>query len=306
MSTNKYVIVTPAQNEEAYIRFTLDSVVAQTIWPIEWIIVDDGSTDATSEIVRDYTKRYEWIKLVVNHPKETQRDGGGKLMNAFLLGYHSLGILDYDFIVKLDADLTLPPNYFEEVGKAFESDPRIGLSGGHCFALTNGVWKKERAASYHLRGAIKAFRKVCYVQIGGMLPGYNADFLDEMTAMHLGWLVKILPLEVKHHRRTSTLINRGLRFSFKMGRVYYKDGYDFLLVLLRAIVYGSYTKPYGISAVGLLMGYVSAVMTRPKKDVSPELELFIRKFQYRRIRSGIARIFTRSLPGHEFGADAEV
>ena len=99
MSVGRYVIVTPAQNEEAFIRFTLDSVVAQTVGPAQWIIVDDGSTDATAEIVKDYAERHEWIKLVMNHPKETERDGGRKLMNAFLLGYHSIGITDYDFIV---------------------------------------------------------------------------------------------------------------------------------------------------------------------------------------------------------------
>jgi glycosyltransferase involved in cell wall biosynthesis len=291
----KYVIITPAHNEEAYIRFTLDSVVAQTVKPEQWIIVDDGSTDGTRKIIQDYANRFDWIKLVVNHPKEIKRDGGSRLINAVLRGYHSLEILDYGFIVKLDADLTLPPNYFEEVGNTFDSDPTIGMCGGHCSILKNGVWKTERGASYYLWGLAQSFRKNCYEQIGGMLPVYNADFLVQMTAMHLGWLVKCLPLEIKHLRPTSTLINRGMRFSYKMGGVYYKDGYDFLLVLLRSFFHGLSTKPYGLSSVALLIGFLSAVITKPSKDVAPDLEMYIRTFQYNRIRNAIAGIFGKSI-----------
>jgi hypothetical protein len=207
-----------------------------------------------------------------------------------------LDIRDYGFIVKLDADLTLPPNYFEEVGNTFDSDPKIGMVGGICSVLVNGVWKKEKSASYFLTGPAQSFRKECYVQIDGMPPVYNADFLVQMTAMYLGWLTKSLPLEVKHHRPTSTLINRGLRFSYRIGAVYYKDGYDFLLVIPRAILAGLYTKPYGISALGLLAGYLSAVVTRPTKDVSPGLELFIRRFQYKRIRNTFAKLFGKAIP----------
>jgi glycosyltransferase involved in cell wall biosynthesis len=292
----KYVIITPAHNEEACIRFALDSVVAQTVKPEQWVIVDDGSTDGTREIIQDYANRFDWIKLVVNHPKEIKRDGGSRLINAVLLGYRSLEILDYEFIVKLDADLIVPPNYFEEVGNTFSSDSRIGMCGGRCSILKNGVWKTERGASYYLWGLAQSFRKNCYEQIGGMLPVYNADFLVQMTAMHLGWLIKVIPLEIKHLRPTSTLINRGLRFSYKMGGVYYKDGYDFLLVFLRSFFYGSSIKPYGLSSVALLIGFLSAVITKPSKDVAPDLEMFIRTFQYNRIRNAIAGIFGKSIP----------
>lgn len=291
----KYVIITPAHNEEDLIGFTLDTIVAQTVKPDQWIIVDDGSTDRTGEIVQDYANRYEWIKLVVNHPKETKRDGGSKLINAVLLGINSLDVLDYGFFVKLDADLTLPPNYFEEVGKTFESDPTIGMCGGQCSILVDGVWKKESIASYFINGLAQSFRKDCYEEIGGMPPVYNADFLVQMTAMQRGWLVKCLPMEIRHLRPTSTLINRGLRFSYKMGVIYYQDGYDFLLVMLRSFVFGFNTKPFGISALGLQAGYLSAVMKRPPKDVSPELEHFIRKFQYNRIRNAFTGIFRKTI-----------
>lgn len=109
----KYVIITPAHNEEKYIKYTLDSVTVQTIKPAQWIIVDDGSTDTTAEIVQNYVKKYPWIKLIKNNPIENARRGGTKVVQAFKFGYQALDEVDFDFIVKLDADLTLPPNYFE-------------------------------------------------------------------------------------------------------------------------------------------------------------------------------------------------
>lgn len=288
-----YVVITPACNELNYIQFTLDSVVAQTIQPAKWIIVDDGSTDGTGDVVQGYANKYHWIKPVKKSPDEIKRQGGGKVVKVFWLGYEALDILDFEFIVKLDADLTLPQNYFEEVGAAFESDPRIGMCGGYLSELSNRVWKKDKVASYHLRGAIKAYRKKCFEEIGGIRPVDNWDFLDEMTAVYSGWSVKILPLGVRHHRLTSTSINNGLKFSFKMGQIYYKDGYDLFLLALRSVPYGLGTKPYLLSSAALILGFLSSCLTKPEKDVDAGLEKFIRKFQYNRIKKYFQRSAAR-------------
>lgn len=289
MSISKYVMVTPAYNEECYIGCTLDSVAGQTIHPSQWILVDDGSTDGTATIIQGYADKYPWIKLVKYSPHEAGRQAGAKIVRAFLCGYRALDVPDYEFIVKLDADLTLPPNYFEEVGGAFDSDPGVGLCGGYMTALIDSKWKKERNASYHLRGPVQAFRKQCFDQIGGIPAVSNSDFIAEMKAMSLGWEVKILPLEVRHHRRTSTLINRGLRSSYKEGGVLYRDGYDLLLTLLRSFIFGLNTRPYILSAILLVSGFLASSLTRPEKDVDTELETFIRAFQYRRIRRLLQR-----------------
>lgn len=279
-----YAIITPACNEIAYIRYTLDSVIAQTLPPAQWIIVDDGSTDCTADVVHGYAKKHPWIKLVKNTPHEAKRQGGGKVVRAFMRGYQALDVMDFEFIVKLDADLTLPPNYFEEISRAYELEPAIGMCGGYLSELSNGVWKKDKVASYHLRGAIKAYRKKCFEEIGGIRPVDNWDFLDEMTAIYSGWSVKILPLEVRHHRPTSTLINKGLKFSFKMGQIYYKDGYDLFLLALRCMPYGLGTKPYLLSSAALILGFLASCLAKPEKDVNAGLEKFIRKFQYTRIK----------------------
>jgi glycosyltransferase involved in cell wall biosynthesis len=289
MNVMNYVIITPAHNEESFIQNTLNSVVAQTIQPEQWVIVDDGSSDGTVNIIQKYVYKNPWIKLIKNTPHDTKRQGGGKVVRAFMLGYKALEVSDFKFIVKLDADLTLPPSYFEEVGKAFKSDPMVGMCGGYLSVFSNGKWIKEKSASYHLRGAIKAYRKSCFEQIGGLRPVDNWDFLDEMTLMYSSWSVKILQLEVKHHRPTSTLINRGLKYSYKMGLIIYKDGYDLFLLALHSVPYGLGTKPYLLSSLALIMGFLSGCITRPQKDVNAEIEKFIRKFQYNRIRKYFER-----------------
>ena len=285
----KYVIITPAHNEEAYIRFTLDSVVAQTVKPTQWVIVDDGSTDRTRDIVQYYANQFGWIKIFVNQAGEGTREGGSKVVKAFLQGYYALGVVNFDFVAKLDADLTLPNNYFEEVGKAFQSDSTIGLCGGYISELSNGAWKKHKTASYHLRGASKAYRKKCFDQIGRLPVTLNWDFIDEMKAMSLGWSIRILDLQIKHHRRTSTLINRGLHSSFMMGKQYYKDGYDFFLAICRSVTFGLRTKPYIITSIWFMFGFLYNCWARPEKEVDPSLEAFIKKFQYARIRKALLR-----------------
>ena len=206
------------------------------------------------------------------------------MVRAFNCGYQALDIADFEFVVKLDADLTLPPNYFEEVSKSFGSDLAIGMCGGYLSELSNGVWKKAKSAGYHLRGAIKAYQKKCFDQIGGLTVALSWDLIDEMKAMSLGWSIKILPLEGKHHRKTSTLINKGLNSSFVIGKQYYEDGYDLFLAICRSATFGIRTKPYIITSLGFLLGFLYNCWHKPQKAVAPELEAFIRNFQYSRIK----------------------
>lgn len=286
-----YVIVTPAHNEEDYIRHTLDSIVSQTIQPAQWIVVDDGSTDDTGKIIQEYAEKYKWIMYVKHNPEEKSRKGGGKVIRAFNCGYTALDNEEYEFIVKLDADLTLPDNYFEEVGNCFALNPGVGLCGGFLTAQSKGKWKKEPNASYHLRGAIKAYRKECFLQIGGLDETLHWDFLDEMKAMSLGWQIKILPLEVKHHRRTSTSINKGVKNSFIIGKQHYKHGYDLFLASCRSITFGFRTKPLILSSLAFLAGFIYCCIVEPQKEIDSTLEDFIRKFQYTRIKTRLKQAF---------------
>lgn len=280
-----YVIVTPVHNEESYIQYTLKSVIEQTFVPVQWIIVDDGSTDGTTDIITSYIANFPWIKLVTNPTIGVKPEGGSKIVRAFYFGYSSLNISNFDFLVKLDADLTLPPRYFEEVSKAFSEDSSIGMCGGFLTEYSAGKWKKASSAKYHLRGAIKAYRKSCFDQIGGIPYSLIWDGIDEMKAMSLGWNVKILDLEVKHHRKRSTIINKGISSSYSAGKQYYKHGYDVFLAFCRSVTYGLRTPPYLLTIFGFLTGFFSEWFHKTPKAVTPELETFIRKYQYNRIKN---------------------
>jgi glycosyltransferase involved in cell wall biosynthesis len=279
-----YVIVTTAKNEEKYIKYTLDSVCNQIHIPKEWIIVDDGSNDSTSSIVEQYVKCYPWIRLIKTDDGVRKRDGGIKLVHVWNIGYRALKTTDYEFLVRLDADITLPKNYFMEISECFQNNAKVGLCGGYILnKFEDGTIIKEKAPLYHIRGAFKAFRKKCFDEIGGFPPVINWDGLDEMKAMYLGWSTKTLPLDVIHHRPTSTAMNNGVKFALSIGREYYLDGSDLIIALLRSIKIGRLYKPRIISGISFYLGFLNAFFTRPTKHVDHDFEKFILEFHYNRI-----------------------
>ena len=285
--TKKYIIVTPAKNEEKIIEHTLYSVGDQTLLPHQWIIVDDGSTDRTSTIVEKYIKKYPWITLIKNDNYDEKRAGGPKVVRAFYKGYDSISDYDYDFIVKLDADLTLPNNYFETVSGCFKDSPRVGICGGYCVDEKEGRLVKEKTAEFHVRGAFKAYRKECFSDIGGIKQVWDWDGLDQMMAMYSGWEVKVLPLAVIHHRETSEEYNR-IKHSYRSGKEYYRMGYDFFLALLKSISIMA-KRPFLLGSALFFFGFTVAFLNKSKKIVDNELAGFIRKFQYNRILKRVQR-----------------
>ena len=285
----KYVIITPANNEEKYIEKTINSVCCQTFKPEEWIIVDDGSVDNTSKVVEKYTGIYDWIKLVKKMNLKEKRSGGVKVVRAFEAGLDKLSKKDYDFIVKLDADLTLPNHYFETIAKEFQRNERIGICGGVCVMEDEGKILEEKAAEYHIRGAIKAYRKECLKEIGGLTHAYAWDVIDEYLAMYYGWEIKrINDLKVIHHRETGKETGQFL-LSLKMGNFCYKIGYDPFLTFLRSLRRTFDTKINLINGIGIYIGYLEALFS--EKLLLKEHRKFVRKFQYNRIKKRMKERF---------------
>lgn len=279
----KYVIITPTKNEEKYIEYTLRSVCAQTLKPKEWIIVNDGSADRTAEIVEKYIESNSWIKLINNNTVNEKRSVGSKVVRAFYVGYDSLKNHDYDFIVKLDADLTLPKNYFEVVSEEFYSNKKLGICGGIIFYYNkNNRMIKEKVALYHVRGALKAYRKKCFEDIEGLKPVLGWDGIDEMTAMMKGWEIRILPLEVIHHRLTG---KEGglLKTRIKNGKGFYIIGYHPFFLLLRTI-YKVLEQPYVIGSILTLLSFIKCYFDKNINHIdNKELIKFIRKKQIKRL-----------------------
>ena len=277
----KYTVVSPVKNEAKFIQHTLDSVTSQTVKPHEWVIVDDGSTDNTLEILREYAAKYDWIKILENNTHSEARAGGSKVVRAFNKGYKLITDHSYDVIVKLDGDLELPSNYFETVIQTFSENPTVGICGGYIMNKTDTGLVKEIDIDYHVRGAFKSVRKTCFDEIGGFKEMWNWDGLDQMAAMMKGWETRVFELPVIHYRPTSSAYN-PYKFYFKSGRFAYRLRTNFFLHLLRT---GARIKrkPYLISAITYFLGYFYAVINSEEFMIDKDLGDFTNEYHTNRI-----------------------
>lgn len=277
----KYVIITPVKNEEKFIKFTLDSVVNQTVLPSKWIIVDDGSSDDTTRIVEEYSNKYSWIELLKLNTNNEERMGGSKVVRAFNSGFELVKDEDWDFIVKLDGDLILPNNYFGKIIEVFKSDIKIGLTGGVILNKVGEKFVKEGHIDYHVRGAFKAYRKECFFSIGGLKEIWNWDGIDEMEAMYKGWKTKCIDLKVKHLRPTTSAYNLK-EHAYKSGYEAYRIRMSPILMSLRCI-YKLFNKPVLGYSIYFFNGYISAYLAKADFLINKELGRFINNFHYKRL-----------------------
>lgn len=275
-----YTIVSPVKNEGKFIRNTIDSVIAQTVQPKEWIIVDDGSTDDTLTILNDYSAKNNWIRVIENKTHSEERAGGSKVVRAFYKGYDSIKDHGYDFIVKLDGDLKLPEDYFETVIAHFNEDPKVGLCGGYIMNKIGDELVQEGPIDYHVRGAFKAVRKKCFEEIGGFNSVWNWDGLDEMEAMRLGWKTKVFEKQVIHYRPTSGAYDFRKQ-EFRHGVEAYKTRDSLILTLIRFLARSA--KSPHLSGFYFLKGYFTGLIKREPLVISKELSKFTNRFHLNRI-----------------------
>jgi biofilm PGA synthesis N-glycosyltransferase PgaC len=275
------VIISPVRDEEAYLKHTLASVVQQTVLPSEWILVNDGSTDGTGRIIDEAASRYPWIRALHRTNRGFRKAGGG-VVEAFEDGYRLLNCRDWDFIVKLDGDLTFEPDYFETCNQRFRNNPKLGIAGGTIYNVINGQQLVEKGPRFHVRGATKIWRKECWDAIGGLWPVPGWDTMDEVKANMLGWTSESFEdLRLLHHRPTGTAegLWRGL---VKNGMANYICGYHPLFMLtkcIRRLVY----KPMVIGSVALMYGFVSGYLKNiPQVDDSKTIA-YLRRQQLGRL-----------------------
>ncbi len=288
----RYIIVMPAFNEEEKIGTTLDSIVEQSLLPQALIVVDDGSTDRTAQIGEQYTQQYPWIRLVQNKVK-AEHQPGAKIIRAFYKGFETVAT-DYDVIVKLDADQVLPPHYFSRVMEMFESDPAIGMAGGVHVVERNGQWVYENYADRdHIRGAFKAYRKECFEAIGGLRESLGWDTVDELLALFNGWQVKTDEnLRVKHLRARGTSTG-FVKVMMKVGRAMYRMRYGFVVALTSAIKAGLVNKPYILTGLAVIWGWLNAWVNQEPFIVNKKEGRFIRRFRWQRMKEKLGGISER-------------
>jgi poly-beta-1,6-N-acetyl-D-glucosamine synthase len=287
-----YVLITPARNEEEFIRKTLDSVVQQTFLPLKWIIVNDGSTDNMASIVEEYTGRYDWIEMV-SLPARKERHFAAKV-HAFNAGQERVKNLDYEVIGNLDSDVSLQKDHFEFLLSKFRDDPRLGVAGT--------VFKEEGYNSetdslegqFYVSGQCQLFRRQCFNEIDGYFANKagGIDWIAVMTARMKGWKTRSFnERSFFHHRHLGTAERGILGASYSYGKKDYMLGAHPVWELFR-ILYRMKKRPYVLDGIALGLGYGSAAMRGLPRPVSKELMAFHRREQMRKLRVILKSLLT--------------
>lgn len=285
-----YVLITPARNEAAFIETTIQSVIRQTLKPLRWIIVSDGSTDATDEIVRKYAAEHSWIELV-RRPERAERHFAGKVV-AFNEGYARVRSLDYDIIGNLDADISFEPDYFSFLMEKFAANPNLGV-GGTPFREGGKQYNYNFTSIEHVSGACQLFRRKCFEAIGGYVPikGGGIDLVAVTTARMKGWQTQTFTEKFcMHHRVMGTAGHNKLKAFLKGGGRDYVLGVHPLWEVVRSF-YQMTKRPFILGGCSLLWGFAWAMVTRAERPVPQELVAFRRKEQMHRLKSFAGNIF---------------
>lgn len=281
--TRRYVVVTPVRDEALHIGHTIESMLRQTLRPLHWVVVDDGSSDGTGDIVDQRCAGVDWI-TVVHRPDRGYRAAGGGVMDAFLAGHALVADAGWDYLVKLDGDLSFDAAYFEQCLARFEADPTLGIGGGTVYQIENGQRRVDAVGDppFHVRGATKIYRRACWLAIGLPAPAPGWDTIDEIKASHKGWTTRTFAdLGLTQHKPTGAADGRWSN-AFKNGRANYLTGYHPAFMLAKC-VRRAWRNPLSVEAIGLLAGFGSAYLGRMPPTVDRETLRYLRRQQVRRL-----------------------
>jgi poly-beta-1,6-N-acetyl-D-glucosamine synthase len=280
----RYAVVTPARNERRLIERGLQSMVAQTTLPKKWIIVSDGSTDGTDEIVSEYGRTHDWIELL-RMPERSDRHFAAKI-HAFNAGYERLKEVQFDAIASLDADISFGPDYFEYLLRRLGDDSRLGIVGTP-FEENGTMYDYRFVSIEHVSGACQLFRRPCFEQIGGYVPvkGGGVDHIAVIKARMHGWRTRTFTDRVcHHHRKQGAAVNGVLRAKFQVGRLDYALGAHPVWEAFRG-VYQISKRPIFIGSAMIMAGYLWSLLRQAHRPVSNELVRFRRREQMARLRA---------------------
>lgn len=296
----QYVLVTPARNEAQFIELTLKSMVAQTVPPAKWVIVSDGSTDETDDIVSKYAAAHPWIELL-RMPERRERNFAGKV-HAFRAGYEQVKNVPYEVIGSMDADISFDADYFQFLLNKLVEDPALGLVGTP-FKDTS-MYDYRFVSIEHVSGACQLFRRKCFEDIGGYIPvrSGGVDHIAVVTARMKGWKTRTFTEKIcLHHRKIGSAKAGAVKAKFRDGALDYALGGHPLWEIFRS-TYQLSKKPYFIGGLALLSGYMQAALRRKQRPVPLEFVKFRRREQMERLR----RFLFRSRPPVEVKPAASV
>ena len=289
-----YVLITPARNEAQFIELTIKSVVAQTVLPLKWVIVSDGSTDGTDDIVRKYAADHPWIELV-RMPERLERHFAGKA-HAFNAGYARVRDLVYEVIGSLDGDISFGEDHISHLLRKLADDATLGVVGTPFKDMAREIYDYRFVSIEHVSGACQLFRRECFEQIGGYLPvrGGGIDHIAVITARMKGWKTRTFTDKVcLHHRHIGAAQHNPLMARFRTGVLDYALGSHPIWELSRTI-YQMTKRPFIVGGLSLGAGYIWALVRRAERPVSQELVAFRRREQMQRLRRFLAGVLTNS------------
>lgn len=284
-----YLLVTPCRNEADYMRITLDSVVAQTVQPDLWVIVDDGSTDATPDILAEYAEKHSFIQIITRENRGHRSVGPG-VIEAFYHGYDQVDVSQFDFICKFDLDLDLPSKYFEILMKRMNDNPRIGTCSGKAYFKdkTTGELISEKCGDEMSVGMTKFYRRTCFEEIGGFVREVMWDGIDCHKCRQLGWIAESWDEPDLNfiHLRPMGSSQKGIftgRMRHGFGQYFMGTGFIYMAA---SSVFRMIHPPYLVGGLAMFWGYLKSFMQRQPRFNDHELVRFIKQYQWSSLIKG--------------------
>jgi glycosyltransferase involved in cell wall biosynthesis len=283
-------LISPCRNEADYMRQTLDTVVAQSVKPALWVVVDDGSTDATPEILSEYAAEHPWIRIVTRKDRGHRAVGPG-VIDAFYSGYDTINPDDFDFVCKLDLDLRLPPRYFEILMQRMNDDPRIGTCSGKSYLEEDGELVFERHGDENSLGMTKFYQVACFKDIGGFVREVGWDGIDGHKCRMRGWIaISWDEPELRFvHLRTMGASHKGIytgRYRQGYGQYYMGTSLPYLTA---SVIFKLNQKPYVFGQLAVLWGWIHSWLQRKPRYDDLEFRRFLRRFHRRALLVGKRR-----------------
>ncbi len=290
MNGEKYVLITAARNEEAYLPIAAGAVLSQTVLPMRWIIVNNGSTDRTDEIAQGYADRHPFIHLLRQEKKSGTADFASKV-SALAAGCEQTKDMDYRFIGHLDADVSFGPDYYEKVLDCFARNPRLGLAGGFIYERHKGSFQSRPFnTSRSVAGAVQLFRRSCYEAIGHIVPFTmgGEDAYAEAMARRIGWEVRSFPELRVFHNRKGTVARGIFREGFQSGRMDYALGNHPVFETFK-VIRRVRERPYILAALLRMSGFTWSCIRKTNRPVADEFVSYVRWEQINLLKTGLLR-----------------
>lgn len=296
--TGNYVVISPVKDEGLYVERTIQSVLGQSLRPRRWILVDDGSRDATPQIIARYAEQGSWITMLPL-ARDGERKPGSAVINAFLAGYELIKNDHFDFVVKLDCDLEIPEKYFETLVGRFQADPKLGIASGIYVEEHRQAWKPVKMPKYHAAGCSKMVRAECFREIGGFIPNRGWDTVDEIRAQASGWKTcHFEDIALRHLKSEGTGVG-SRRTNLMLGQIYYLTGGGTLFFLLKCLHRLVFGRPIFLGGIMMLVGFLQAYLKGEPKLVSDLEALRYRRLLNERILSAWSGMLGRLTPSRK-------